>query len=166
MIHLFINALAASAGGGITYIRNVVPELGARDDVSATVALSPALRRELEGSLEIDFLEIEAPADAARRFLFEQRRLPQLIRRSGANVLLSAGNFASWTSPIPQILLSRNALYTSSAFFGGLVHRGESGLWPDTKLRGGLAAASIRRAEVAVAPSEAFAEDLRQWTGS
>src|SRR5208282_3334310 len=27
MIHLFINALAASAGGGLTYIRNVLPRL-------------------------------------------------------------------------------------------------------------------------------------------
>jgi len=50
MIHLFINVLAASASGGITYIRNVVGQFAARDDVSATVALSPASRRELEGS--------------------------------------------------------------------------------------------------------------------
>jgi glycosyltransferase involved in cell wall biosynthesis len=166
MIHLFINALAASAGGGITYVRNVVRQLSARESVRATVALSPALLRQLESGLKLEFLEMEVPANAAWRFLFEQQRLPGLIRQSGANVFLSAGNFALWTSPIPQILLSRNALYTSSDFLLDLVRRREYGLWLDTKVKGALAAASIRRAEVAVAPSEAFAEDLRRWTGS
>ena len=40
MIHLFINALAASAGGGLTYIRNVLPRLAFRDDVRTTVLLT------------------------------------------------------------------------------------------------------------------------------
>jgi hypothetical protein len=44
---LLINAFAASAGGGLTYIRNAVPLLGTNRDVRATVLLSPALRRSL-----------------------------------------------------------------------------------------------------------------------
>ena len=46
MMHLFINSLAASAGGGLTYIRNVIPHLAGRSDLRVTVALSPSLRQE------------------------------------------------------------------------------------------------------------------------
>ena len=166
MMHLFINALAATSGGGITYIRNVVCELGERSDVTATVAVSPALQCQLQSGSRVRLLEVNAPASAAPRFLFEQRHLPELIRRSGARVLLSAGNFALWTSPVPQILLSRNALYTSSDFAQDLRRRGKYGMLIETKLKGALAAASIRRADVTVAPSQSFADELHNWTGS
>ena len=166
MMHLFINALAATSGGGITYIRNVVCELGERSDVAATVAVSPALQCQLHSGSRVRLLEVNAPASAAPRFLFEQRHLPELIRSSGARVLLSAGNFALWTSPVPQILLSRNALYTSSDFARDLRRRRKYGMLIETKLKGAVAAASIRRADVTVAPSQSFADELHHWTGS
>lgn len=50
MIHLFINALAASAGGGLTYVRNVVPLLADRKDVLGTILLSANLREELSAA--------------------------------------------------------------------------------------------------------------------
>ena len=37
MMHLFVNALAATAGGGITYVRNIVPQLADRPGVRATL---------------------------------------------------------------------------------------------------------------------------------
>ncbi len=46
MIRLFINGTAASAGGGLTYLRNVIPELAGKCDVETTALLSPALCRE------------------------------------------------------------------------------------------------------------------------
>jgi glycosyltransferase involved in cell wall biosynthesis len=164
MIHLFINALAASAGGGLTYVRNVIPYLAARPDAKATVCLDIRLRREFQASPHITFVERENASSAARRFSFEQFVVPRLIRRSGANVLLSAGNFALWNSPVPQILLSRNSLYTSSDFLSDLRFRGEWQLLLDTELKAALAKWSIQRADHAVAPSEAFAEELRLWT--
>jgi glycosyltransferase involved in cell wall biosynthesis len=91
--------------------------------------------------------------------------LPELIRRSGANVLLSAGNFALRRSPVPQILLSRNSLYTSADFYHDLRARREYRLWVDTRLKGLLAKRSIAWADRAVAPSQAFARELEQWTG-
>ena len=165
MIHLFINALAASAGGGLTYIRNVIPAIAARTDARATVLVNPELRRELGTWANVEFLEPPSRTGAAGRFWFEQQRVPDLIRRSGANVLLSTGNFALWNSPVPQILLSRNALYTSSDFMNDLRRRGDYRLWLDTQLKRAFAKSSIRRADVAVAPSVAFAEELRRWTG-
>jgi glycosyltransferase involved in cell wall biosynthesis len=165
MIHLFINALAASAGGGLTYVRNVLPRLAGRDDVRTTVLLSGTLCKEMTESSRITLLREDHPAGAGRRLWYEQRNLPGVIRRSGADVLLSTGNFALYRSPVPQILLSRNALYTSTDFLRDLRDRGDYRLWLDTEVKAALARWSVRTADCTVAPSTAFASDLRQWTG-
>lgn len=164
-IHLFINALSASAGGGLTYIRNVIPHLSHRDDVRTTIVVSSALRDELGESQGVSVLSESFPDSAADRFWNEQRILPELIRHSGANILLCPGNFALFRSPIPQILLSRNALYTSTDFLRDVRERGDYRLWIDTAVKGVFARWSVLRAECSVAPSEAFAQDLRRWTG-
>lgn len=165
MMHLFLNGLAASAGGGLTYVRNVLPHLSARGDVQVTAAVNPQLRQELSGLARVSFPEINLAAGALGRFWREQTLLAAMVRRSGADVLVSAGNFALRNSRVPQILLSRNALYTSNDFFRDLRQRREYGLWFDTRIKGGLARRSIGWADCTVAPSEAFAQELRQWTG-
>jgi len=165
MIHLFINALAASAGGGLTYVRNVLPQLEVRDDVRATVLLSAALRGEIAECAHVTLLQADCPTGSAGRFWYEQRNLPALIHRSGADVLLSTGNFALYRSPVPQILLSRNALYTSADFLRDMQNRGDYRLWLDTEVKATLAKWSVRTADCTVAPSVTFASDLRQWTG-
>lgn len=163
MIHIFMNALAASAGGGLTYVRNVIPHLGTRADVRATVLLNPRLRRELEAPANVVFIEREMPSSAISRAWFEQRTVHQLISRSGAGVLLSAGNFALWNSPVPQILLSRNSLYTSHDFYRDLNARGDYRLWLDTQIKGAFAKWSIQAADLVIAPSKAFAGELHAW---
>jgi glycosyltransferase involved in cell wall biosynthesis len=165
MIRLFVNALGASAGGGLTYIRNVLPRLVARGDVFTTVLLSGTLRHEIKESAQVSVLQADSRLNSGRRFWYEQRNVPDLIRRSGASVLLSTGNFALWRSPIPQILLSRNALYTSSDFLRDLRERGDYRLWLDTELKGILARWSVLAADCTVAPSATFAAELRRWTG-
>ena len=165
MMHLFLNCLAASAGSGLTYARNVVPHLSGRPDLRATVALSPQLRKELGKPYNISFVEKEIPAGAAGRFFWEQAFLPSLILRSGADLLLSTGNLALWRSPVPQILLSGNSLYTSPDFYSDLHARRAYRIWLDTLARGYFARRSVRWADCTVAPSKAFADSLRVWTG-
>ena len=165
MIHVFINALSASAGGGLTYVRNVVPRLASRDDVRTTLLVGEALRREIPESARVRVLQEHYPGGSGRRFWYEQRRLPDVIRRTGADVLLSTGNFALYRSPVPQILLSRNALYTSSDFLRDMRDRGDYRLWIDTKIKGRFAQWSVDIADRTVAPSATFASELRQWTG-
>ena len=165
MIHLFLNLLAASAGGGLTYARNVLPCFGARDDARVTALMSSDLRSELGNWRNVEFISAPLLKGVAQRFWYEQRELPHLIRNSGAQVLLSAGNFALWRSPVPQILLSRNALYTSNDFQDDLRRRGDYRLWLDTAIKAAAARVSIRRADITVAPSEAFARELQNWTG-
>jgi len=164
MIHLFINGLSASAGGGLTYLRNVVPHLAAADGVRTTVAVTPALAAEFASLPHVAVVTV-AGMNSAKRFWYEQTVLPGIIERSGADVLICAGNFGLRKSPVPQILLSRNALYTSSDFFSDLRTRREYAIWLDTRIKAVLAARSIRWADCTVAPSEAFASDLRRWTG-
>jgi len=167
MIHLFVDASAASSGSGPTYVRNVVPQLADRTDLRATILASPLLRREFREPSHVSFVEFaDSSMSAASRFLRSQRLVPELVRRSGANVLLSAGNMALFRSPVPQILLSGNALYTSGDFFRDLRQRGDYGLWLDTKLKGQMAKWSVRVADRTVAPSQAFADEIERWTGA
>jgi glycosyltransferase involved in cell wall biosynthesis len=164
MMHLFINSLAATAGGGLTYIRNVLPHLASQNGVRVTVALTSNLRKNLGSLRGVDFFELNVPV--SQRLWFEQWSLPAIIRDRKANVLLSTGNFAIWRSPVPQILLSRNSIYLSSHFRQDLLNRGEYRAWIDTRLRSFLARKSIHWADVTVAPSEAFASELRAWSGA
>ena len=165
MRRLFLNGLAASAGGGLTYLRNVVPHLSARSDVQTTVLLTQDLRQEFGELPNVNFLEADHQTSAARRFWQEQTMLPRLILQSRADVLISAGNFALRKSPVPQILLSRNALYTSEDFFSDLRARRDYRIWLDTRIKAIFAKRSIDWADLTVAPSAAFAQELRQWTG-
>lgn len=165
MIRLLINGLAASAGGGLTYLRNVIPHLARRVDAKTTIVLNRAFRREFGELSNISFIETSGNYGVVRRFLYEQTALPELIRRSGAQVLISAGNFALWKSSIPQILLSRNSLYTSVDFYRDLRRRREYGMWLDTRLKSMFARHSIGWADCTVAPTRAFSGELESWTG-
>jgi len=162
---LFINGLAASVGGGLTYLRNVIPHFARRGDVETTVLLHAAMRQEFGELPNISLVEAPEAYSAPRRFFWEQTMLPKMIRRSGAQVLISAGNFALWRSPVPQILLSRNSLYTSGDFLGDIRTRGDYAIWADTLVKGWLARRSISCADITVAPSEAFAQELSEWSG-
>ena len=163
---VFIHALGSSAGGGLTYLRNVVPHLAARPDVEVTLLTGRTAAEVIPDAGRVQILTGGAEEqDALARFLWEQRKVPALVRKAGADVLLAAANFAIWKSPVPQILLSRNSLYTSADFRRDLRRRGEHWLLVDTRLKGFLARQSIRRAELTLAPSEAFARDLTAWAG-
>ena len=165
MIRLFINGLAASAGAGPTYLRNVIPQLARRTDAQTTVLLSAELRREFAEFPNISFAEASPSLGVVGRFIFEQTKLRDLVRRSGAQVLVSTGNFALRDSPVPQILLSGNSLYLSADFYRDVRKRRDYKLWADTWIKGWFARRSVHWADVTVAPSKAFAEDLSKWTG-
>jgi len=165
MMRLFINGLAASAGGGLTYLRNVIPHLARRTDVEATVLLNPQVRLEFGEFPNLSLIEVPTSSGIFRRFVHEQTALSGLIRRSGAQVLVSTGNFALWNSPVPQILLSRNSLYTSADFHRDVRVRRDYRIWADTLIKARIARHSINRAEITVAPSQAFAQELTNWAG-
>ena len=166
-MRLFIHALGASAGGGLTYLRNVIPHLSTHQNLEVSLLVASETRDQLSpvpGNLKI-VESGEQFGNAFARFAWEQRNIPNLIRKVQAHVLLSAGNFAVWRSPVPQIVLSRNSLYTSREFIRDLRRRHDYRLLVDTRLKGWLARKSIQRAELTVAPSEAFAREATLWAG-
>jgi len=162
-MHLFINCLAASSGSGLTYVHNIVPQISARPELSATLALPSKLRSKLGSPPNISFIEMDTPAGAAGRFFWEQTYLRRAVQKSAADVLISAGNFALWRSPVPQILLSGNCLYTCPDFYRDLLSRRAYRIWLDTRIRGFFARRSVRWADCTVAPSQTFAETLQCW---
>src|SRR5882724_9445146 len=164
-MHILFNAFAASSGSGLTYVRNVAAVLARRSDVRATFLVGPELAGERNAGANVAFEEMREPQSVARRVVWEHSVLPRIVRRLGADVLVSAGNFALRRSSVPQILLSGNSLYTSSDYRRDLLQRREYGLWVDNGVRSFFAARSVGWADVTVAPSEAFAQELRQWTG-
>jgi glycosyltransferase involved in cell wall biosynthesis len=165
MIRIFVNGLASSAGGGLTYLRNITPWLARRNDVAATILIGSSANGLLASAENVSIIERTMAGNAARRFVLEQRELSEMIHDCGAQVLISAGNFALRKSPVPQILLSRNALYTSADFLRDLRNRGDYALLLDTQIKSWLAKKSISWADYTVAPSEAFAKDLHEWAG-
>ena len=164
-MHIFLNASAASAASGLTYVRNVVPHLIKVPNIKTTVLLSRSLKEEFAPAPNLEVMVAAEGYSPAGRFWFEQRELPDILRRSGADVLISAGNFAIRSSPIPQILLSGNALYFSREFSRDLLRRGEYAAWVDLKVRSWAANRSIRWADCTVAPSQAFARQLEARSG-
>jgi glycosyltransferase involved in cell wall biosynthesis len=164
-MHIFLNALGASTASGLTYLRNVLPHLAASQDIRTTVAMTAPAQAEFRGVNGISFANLPHLNGAVTRFWFEQRRLPSLLRELHVDVLISAGNFAVRNSPVPQILLSGNSLYTSGDFYRDLFARREYGLWLDTKVKAGIARKSVKWADRTVAPTQAFADELQRWTG-
>ena len=165
MIRIFVNGLAASAGAGLTYLHNVIPHLSAMPGLHTTVAVQPTLRPNFERLRNVDLLCPTAISGTARRFVFEQTKLPQLIRKSRADILISTGNFALRKSPVPQILLSGNSLYTSADFLRDLCSRHEYFMLLDNFLKGMIAKRSVHWADLTITPGQAFADELQHWTG-
>ncbi len=165
MMRLFFNCLAASAGGGLTYLHNVIPLLAQNPEIKVTVAIDRRHLPEADAFSNINYVEAGDSPNLLVRFWREQTSIRRLIAESRSEVLISTGNLALRNSPVPQILLSRNAIYTSPDYLRDLLQRHAYRVWLDTKLRGLLARRSIFWADRTVAPSHAFADDLRRWTG-
>ncbi len=160
-MRLLIDALGASAGGGLTYLWNTLPHFAEHPDLEVFVLADRSAR--LSSSRNVTVLQPPTTLGTARRFLWEQIEVPGFIRKLGCDLLLCTGNFAIWNSPVPQILLSRNSLYTSRDFTHDLRRRGEYRMLLETWLKAFLARRSVKKAQLTIAPSEAFARELEIW---
>ena len=163
-MHIFLNALGARTASGLTYLRNVIPHLNSLGGVRTTIAVHRDLRPEFFRFKKTGYADLPELRSTAQRFWFEQMHLPAIVQQVGADVLISAGNFAMRKSPVPQILLSGNSLYTSPDFYRDLRDRREYWMWLDTRLRALLASQSVLWADRTVVPTQAFAEELKRWT--
>jgi glycosyltransferase involved in cell wall biosynthesis len=166
MPRILINALASTAGGGITYLRNVLPRLGKHDKKNSYTVLVPreqAVEYARYEDSRVSIGTIATFGGAAGRMIWEQTWLRSFISSRQIDVLVSLGNVALFRANVPQILFNRNDLYFSPEFEADLKKRGELRALAVHRLKAGIARASILHATINVTPTAAFAERIRQF---
>jgi glycosyltransferase involved in cell wall biosynthesis len=154
---IWIHALAAKVGGGVTYLRNVAPELAAQlagRDVRV-VLLLPA---PVEGLEFPDFFDVRVMPRASRnaltRFVYDQFILPFQLWREGADALFCSASFAPLIKTTRTVVLLRNAIY----FDNNLMRQELPARRRSWRLQSRLIAAGARTCAAVMYPSQAMRE--------
>ena len=110
LIRVLINGVHAHSGGGVTYLRNMLPMLAADPELELSLVVYEE-QLVLFGPIDprIHVHALGFGNGFYRRLLWEQVALPFLARRLGADVTFSPANFGPLLAPAPVVLL-RNAL--------------------------------------------------------
>ncbi len=107
---ILVNAVHARAGGGITYLRNLLPLLAAETDLDIHIIPHPSQASAFAGlSPDLTMHRIAMPAGWLPLLLWEQTVLPFLAWRIGFDVILSPANFGPLLLP-NQVIVVQNAL--------------------------------------------------------
>ncbi|MCI0524593.1 MAG: glycosyltransferase family 4 protein [Acidobacteria bacterium] len=168
MPRVLINALASTAGGGITYLRNVLPRLEKLDRQNRYIALVPPEQLGDYARFESErviIATVSSLGGAAGRLLLEQTWLRAFVRWRKIDVLVSLGNFALLGTPIPQILFNRNEIYFSHEFARDLRSRKHHFTLASHRLKSLMARASIKQAQINVTPTTALADRIHAFDG-
>lgn len=109
-IRVIINALHAKTGGGVTYLRNILPFLARAEDLELHLFLHEdqfSLFGTPPENVRLHLLSF--PNGFSRLLFWEQLVLPVLAREMGADVTFSLANYGPLFAPNPVIVL-RNSL--------------------------------------------------------
>jgi glycosyltransferase involved in cell wall biosynthesis len=107
---ILVNAIHARAGGGLTYLRNLLPLLAAEGDLELHLIAHPEQRTALAAlSPAIRMHDIALPRGWLALLLWEQIALPAIARRIGYDAVLSPANFGPLLLPA-QIVVVQNAV--------------------------------------------------------
>lgn len=166
MAKVFVHAAAATAGGGRTFVKNVLPLLPRIGSAHEWHVLLPRAHRaefaELERELQL-FSEPAAEAGGWRRVRFDQATLARRLRRESFDTFVATGNFGLVRPPVPQILYNRNPLYFSEHHCVELRRRRLYRDWAVIRMRRAMALASIRASTINVVPTGAFANHIARF---
>ncbi|MFN7828425.1 MAG: glycosyltransferase family 4 protein [Acidobacteriota bacterium] len=166
---ILINALASTAGGGRTWLRNVLPRLARLSPAETRwIVLVPPAELEAyrdHGQARVSIETVTTRWGLAGRWWWEQTGLRQMIASRQINLLVSVGNFAMWRAPVAQILFNRSDLNFSAEFRADLWRRRAWGLLLGQLVKSLLARVSIDEATINVVPTAAFGERIRRATG-
>lgn len=162
---ILIDALTAREGGGVTYLRNAIPELQRhRPDWSYTVILSSQYQQsfieEIGGALNVLPVDVKA-SPPLQRFRFLRSRVPQLVREGGYDLFFAVAEASVWKTPCPRVVMVRNP-----NFFSPLNRvdgpRSKMKLLTYKTLWRPIVGNTLRGAHRAVFVSRAFQEDVMQ----
>jgi glycosyltransferase involved in cell wall biosynthesis len=152
---IWIHALGAKVGGGVTYLRAVLPEIASALEGRGVrvVVLAPG---PIEGVDLPPFIEVRPHPLAARnafsRLAFDQVLLPLRLARARGAVLYCSGSFAPIVKTVPTVALVRNAIYFDDAFLGLTPPRMRRSL----RIRGRLILRAARGCRAVVYPTWAM----------
>lgn len=167
MATILFNGLASTAGGGITYLRNVLPRLARWSPCHKFLALVPPEHLAEYRLLAGDGIELDTmtAGNSVRRMWWEQTGLRSYIIRKHVDAIIALGNFALFGASVPQVLFNRNDVHFSREFERDLRSRGLFLQLAGNRVKRWLAQLSMRAADVNIAPTAAFAERLRSLNG-
>lgn len=98
-------------GGAEIYVRNLVPKLAeARPDLELVAFVNREGTGLELGGAEPVMVDVSGRA-RGRRVLFEQLRLPRLVRRHGIDVLHSPGTSAPWRPGVASLVTILDVIY-------------------------------------------------------
>lgn len=104
-----INGVHAKSGGGVTYLRHMLPELAGTDGVDVRLILHDSQRHLFEPvPVGVDVVTFDYNPGFRSTLIWEQFSLPGIARRMGADVLFSPANFGPVFARNHVVLL-RNA---------------------------------------------------------
>lgn len=106
---VLVNALHARTGGGVTYLRNMLPRLAADPGLEVHLCLHGEQAADMPGGDAVTVHLAACDPGFYATLIWEQFGLPSLARRIGADVVFSPANFGPLWAPRPVVLL-RNAL--------------------------------------------------------
>lgn len=109
-LRVVVNALHAKSGGGVTYLRNILPLLADDDRLELHVFLHRsqlALFDPIDERIVVHAFEF--PPGLKRLMFWEQLVLPIMVHIMSADVVFSPANFGAILIR-PQVILLRNAL--------------------------------------------------------
>jgi len=161
-----INAIASTAGGGKTYLVNLIEYVRSRSSDEFEVWVpEPADFAGLPRHIRVSTSRL-AQSGFLGRLIWEQIILPWRLRRAGTQVLVCVGNISPYACPVPVVLVSANALYFSGRFLSDLWRRGHVKWILRHLLKGEFVLGSARAADVVVTPTKAMADALTAALGS
>lgn len=146
-VRLLINAIHAKAGGGVSYLRNMLPLLATDTRLDVHLLIHRDQRSRFEPlPAEVVLHEENFRSSFASRLLWEQIVLPFRARALCADVTFCPANFCAFLAPRPVILL-RNTTDAAET---------ETRLWPKLywKALKVMTRASVKRCRRIIAVSK------------
>jgi len=171
-MRVLINAAGSNIGGAVTYLTNLLPQLArlqqeeGRDDHFIVVAPTETIDK-LTVVLREPCFSVEPyrepPVQNLKRIVFDQTRIPRLVRQHHADLLFSANGFGTLRPGCPEVLLVRNPIYFCRVYEERLRQIGRS--FRAIRMRRWMSLISIRTADLMLFPTQAMLELAKPYGG-
>ncbi|WP_419192819.1 glycosyltransferase family 4 protein [Kolteria novifilia] len=165
MARILVHALAVTSRGGAAYCRRLVSHCSRGLRQHDWLLLLPSGVNIAFPRLgdNVSILHDQPSNDAIRGSYTDHHRVQRLIAEEGIDVIVSPCDFGVLQPPVPQLLVSRNALYFSIEHVRQLRRRCEIKALLNVVMRQKLALSSIRASDQVVVPSNAMRDDILAW---